>query len=225
VKTLQRTLPDGPDGPGGPGGTDPTWRRALGALAAVPVLALALTACNGDATSAPVTPGAVSSGTGDPGDTGGPAGQKQTRAHLGRVEGRLPQGKRQQVREQVTQAVDAWFDAAYVGGDYPRSDFSTSWPGFTPGAAADARSDKRLMSNVSLGPDIAGVEATARRVDIDVLAVKGHARGATARFVLKFKTSGDVQRKVQISGRLFLTPGSHGGWKIFGYDVTKGRGV
>ena len=57
-----------------------------------------------------------------------------------------------------------------------------------------------------------------------MLAVKGRPSGATARFVLRFATSGDVQRKVEVRGRLFLTPGTDG-WRIFGYDVTKARGA
>ena len=136
--------------------------------------------------------------------------------------GKLPKEKRAKVRQQVAHAVDAWFDAAYVAGDYPRNDFADAWPGFTTGAKADAQSDKALMSNQDIGSEIAGVEATARKVTVDVLAVKGKASGATARFVLKFRTDGDVQRKVEVRGRLFLTPGAEG-WRIFGYDVTKGR--
>ncbi len=122
----------------------------------------------------------------------------------------------------MAHAVDEWFDAAYVGGDYPRTDYSASWPGFTTGAKADAEDDKALMSNQDIGTEVSSVWATARRVSVDVLAVRGHAQGATARFVLKFKTDGDVQRKIEVSGRLFLTP-SPEGWRIFGYDVTKGR--
>ncbi len=57
-----------------------------------------------------------------------------------------------------------------------------------------------------------------------MLAVKGHAAGATARVVLRFRTDGEVQRKVEVRGRLFLTP-TPDGWRIFGYDVTKGRGA
>ena len=126
------------------------------------------------------------------------------------------------MRQQVAHAVDEWFDAAYVGGTYPRDDFAASWPGFTTGAKADASGDKALMSNEDIGSQISSVRATARRVSIDVLAVHGKAQGATARFVLKFKTDGDVQRKIEVNGRLFLTP-SPDGWRIFGYDVTKGR--
>ena len=141
---------------------------------------------------------------------------------MGKVTGQLPQEKRSKVRDQVAHAVDAWFDAAYVGGDYPRNDFADAWPGFTTGAQSEAQGDKALMSNQDIGADIAGVEATARKVTVDVLAVKGKPSGATARFVLKFRTDGDVQRKVEVRGRLFLTPEADG-WHIFGYDVTKGR--
>jgi hypothetical protein len=186
------------------------------------VLAVVLAACSGD--------DADSSGSGDTGDAAGaPAdgatdapAPVETTAMLGKVRGKLPQGKRSKVRQQVAHAVDEWFDAAYVDGDYPRNDFSTSWPGFTTGAKADAEGDKALMSNQDIGSDVSSVRATARRVSVDVLAVHGHAQGATARFVLKFKTDGDVQRKIEVSGRLFLAP-SPDGWRIFGYDVTKGR--
>jgi hypothetical protein len=185
------------------------------------VLALALTlaACSGDPSEPSADPG-----DGDPPASGAadaPAAVETT-SSLGKVTGQLPKAKRPKVRQQVAHAVDAWFDAAYVAGDYPRNDFADAWPGFTTGAKADAQADKALMSNQDIGSEIAGVEATARTVTVDVLAVKGKASGATARFVLKFRTDGDVQRKVEVRGRLFLTPGPEG-WRIFGYDVTKGR--
>ena len=201
----------------------PRHSRALAEAGVLLVLALAVTlaACSGDSSD-------PSAGPGDPGTSEGagatdaPAPPVETEAAMGRVTGQLPQEKRSKVRDQVAHAVDAWFDAAYVGGDYPRDDFADAWPGFTTGAQAEAQGDKALMSNQDIGADIAGVEATARKVTVDVLAVKGKPSGATARFVLKFRTDGDVQRKVEVRGRLFLTPEADG-WHIFGYDVTKGR--
>jgi hypothetical protein len=187
------------------------------------VLAGVLVACSsggGDASSSPAADPGGTSATDGAGTDEPPA--VETRAELGKVRGQLPKEKRSKVRQQVAHAVDAWFDAAYVGGDYPRDDFSASWPGFTTGAKADATGDEALMSNSDIGTQVSTVRATARRVSVDVLAVKGKAEGATARFVLKFKTEGDVTRKVEVSGRLFLTP-SPDGWRIFGYDVTKGR--
>ncbi|HXR45459.1 MAG TPA: hypothetical protein VN759_11655 [Pseudolysinimonas sp.] len=197
--------------------------HALAEAGVLLVLALAVTlaACSGDSSD-------PSAGPGDPGTSEGagatdaPAPPVETEAAMGRVTGQLPQEKRSKVRDQVAHAVDAWFDAAYVGGDYPRNDFADAWPGFTSGAQAEAQGDKALMSNQDIGADIAGVEATARKVTVDVLAVRGKTSGATARFVLKFRTDGEVQRKVEVRGRLFLTPEADG-WHIFGYDVTKGR--
>ena len=194
---------------------------AEGGVLLVLALAVTLAACSGDSSD-------PSAGPDDPGTSEGagatdaPAPPVETEAAMGRVTGQLPQEKRSKVRDQVAHAVDAWFDAAYVGGDYPRDDFADAWPGFTTGAQAEAQGDKALMSNQDIGADIAGVEATARKVTVDVLAVKGKPSGATARFVLKFRTDGDVQRKVEVRGRLFLTPEADG-WHIFGYDVTKGR--
>ncbi len=197
--------------------------HALAEAGVLLVLALAVTlaACSGDSSDPSARPGEP--GISEPaGATDAPAPPVETEAAMGRVTGQLPQEKRSKVRDQVAHAVDAWFDAAYVGGDYPRDDFADAWPGFTTGAQAEAQGDKALMSNQDIGADIAGVEATARKVTVDVLAVKGKPSGATARFVLKFRTDGDVQRKVEVRGRLFLTPEADG-WHIFGYDVTKGR--
>jgi hypothetical protein len=202
----------------------PRTPRSVGLTAALAalLLALGLTACSGgsgDSSGSAAQPADGASSATEATDAPPPLA---TTATLGRVTGKLPKEKRSKVRKQVAHAVDEWFDAAYVGGDYPRNDFATSWPGFTVGAKADAQGDKALMSNQDIGADIDGVEATDRKVTVDVLAVKGHPAGATARFVLKFHTSGDVQRKIEVRGRLFLTPGADG-WRIFGYDVTKGR--
>jgi hypothetical protein len=196
-----------------------TRSRTVHAVVAVVCLALLASGCTGDSSDAPAAP--ADDGTTASEATDSPA-PLETTATLGKVTGKLPKGKRSKARKQVAHAVDAWFDAAYVGGEYPRNDFAAAWPGFTTGAKADAHSDKALMSNQDIGSKVDSVEATVRKVIVDVLAVRGHAQGATARFVLKFRTDGEVQRKVEVRGRLFLTP-SPVGWRIFGYDVTKGR--
>ena len=199
-------------------------RRSELLVVAILSAALSVAACSGDDSDPAATP--PSDGGGASTATDNTPAPVQTTSTMGRVRGQLPQGKRSKVREQVAHAVDAWFDAAYVGGDYPRTDFSDSWPGFTTGAKADAEDDKALMSNFASGRVISSVEALTRKVSVDVLAVQGHARGATARFVLKFRTVGDVkdddvEHKTEVRGRLFLTP-SPDGWRIFGYDVTSG---
>jgi hypothetical protein len=124
--------------------------RALAEAGVLLVLALAVTlaACSGDSDDPSAGPG-----DGDPGSsetagaTEAPPPPVETEATMGKVTGQLPPEKRSKVRQQVAHAVDAWFDAAYVGGDYPRNDFADAWPGFTSGAQAEAQGDKALMSN------------------------------------------------------------------------------
>ena len=145
-----------------------------------------------------------------------------TRGEVAHVYGRLPKQRRAAVRRKVTALVDAWWEAAYLGGDYPRATFPDAFPGFTRGAEARARGDKLLMTNRDIGQRTDSVAARHRHVAMDVLAVKGVARSVTARFVLRFRTAGDeTSHRVQVRGRLFLTR-RHGDWRIFGYDVSKG---
>jgi hypothetical protein len=194
--------------------------RSVPALTATAALIMALTACSGDTSEPDAGPADDPSGSQA---TEGPP-PVETVVSLGRLTGKLAREKRKKTRQKVGEAVDEWFEAAYVGGDYPRNNFADSWPGFTTGAEADAKADKALMSNQDIGARINAVDATTRKVTVDVLAVKGHAVGATARVVLKFSTEGEVQRHVEVRGRLFLT-WTPRGWRIFGYDVTKGRGA
>jgi hypothetical protein len=77
------------------------------------------------------------------------------------------------------------------------------------------------MSNADVGERIEGVEAKRRRVAVDVLAVKQRPVAVTARVLLGFRTTGDVERTVRVQGRLYLTRGGDG-WRVFGYDMTKG---
>lgn len=182
------------------------------------LLALALTtgACSGGDDDDPQTPSTDSSES--PSAEPAPIG---TKASIGKVTGKLTKNQRQYVRETIRDVVDTWFEAAYVGGDYPRNDFHDAFPGFTAGAKTEAHGDRRLMSNAEAGKRIEGVRATRKRVRIDVLAVRRKPVGITARFVLDFKATGKVVRKIEVKGRLFLTNTDHG-WRVFGYDVTRG---
>ncbi|GAA1128598.1 hypothetical protein GCM10009606_05350 [Nocardioides aquiterrae] len=185
-----------------------------GAVAATLGLALAATACSGG-------------GSDDPGDAG-PTGPAQatdhpvtTRVTFGKVTGTLAPQVRDRLAQQVGQVVTRWTEAAYLGGDYPRRDFSDSWPGFTAGAQREAHGDRALMSNEDIGDRIDGVVPHRSVVRLDVLAVKKHPVGITAHVFLGFGTTGDLEKEVRVKGRLFLTP-TDGGWKVFGYDMTKG---
>lgn len=145
----------------------------------------------------------------------------ETTVRPGAVEGALGAPQQSRVVRQVGEVVDGWLDAAYVAGDYPREDFTDAFPGFTSGAAEEAAKDERLMSNADIGPRIDGVVATVRRVRVDLLGVKGEPEGATARVRLVFTTTGELERKVAVTGRLRLTRAGNG-WRVFAYDVAKG---
>ena len=154
-----------------------------------------------------------------------------TASQVAGVYGRLPGPKRAAVRREVVAVLDEWWAAAYLAGDYPRSSFADPFPGFTPGAAAQARQDKLLMTNRDVSEDIDSVIALSQKVKLDVLAVGEQARSVTARFRLRFDTesgdtfdteSGDTVEQVLVSGRVFMTR-RQGKWRIFGYDVTKGE--
>ena len=78
------------------------------------------------------------------------------------------------------------------------------------------------MTNWKWRQRIDGVATTKRQVSLDVLAPHGRAAGVTAYVTLKFTTSGQAEKKVTVTGRLFLTKDAQGTWQIFGYDVSKG---
>ena len=170
---------------------------------------------------------ACSSGSDDSAPTPRPsatvASRPPLKTHLryGAVTGRLPHAARQRVARHLGRVVEGWTAAAYLDGPYPRRSFARAFPGFTPGARADAQHDRRLMSNQDLGGRISGVVPRRQGIVLDVLAVRKHAVGATARVYLRFRTTGHVKRDVRVKGRLFLTP-TKNGWKVFGYDMTKG---
>ena len=189
--------------------------RAALATAASLVLVAGLGACSSDGGSDPdgsePSPESTEAAPGIP-----------TKSTIGFVKGKLQRDRRKQLRLRVTKAVDAWIDAAYVAGDYPRSDFSDAFKVFSKGAATLAKRDKGLMSNAEVGDRVDSVTAKARRLRIDVLADRGKAAGVTARVVILLALDGEVRRTDRIAGRLFL--GYSGtGWQVFGYDVKRGR--
>jgi hypothetical protein len=191
---------------------------ARSGAALVLCLALATSACSGD-----------SSDSGDPPEpaqstaTGG-SFEIRTRTTLAEVTGKLPRRERKRLAANVTKVAQRWFNAAYVGGDYPRSDFQDAFPGFTPGARAEARRDRMLLTNKSIGSRVDDVTPTRSRLWLDVLAVRKRAVGVTTRFALGFRTDGKVSRDFTVTGRLLMTR-TKGGWRIFGYDVARGRGA
>ena len=144
-----------------------------------------------------------------------------TKVGIHRVHGRLPVARRKAVRAQVGKVVDRWWEAAYLGGSYPRTSFPAAFPGFTAAAEKRARADKALLTNRTAGPRIDSVTPRKRTVTLDILASGGQARAVTARFVLTFDPSGPRTGTTTVRGRLFLTR-PRGAWRVFGYDVAKG---
>jgi hypothetical protein len=191
----------------------PSWRTST--ATALLVLALAAGGCSGgddgDDASAPSSPTT----------TAQPAPPEvKIRARVATVAGELPRQRRKVVARDVGKVVDRWFEAAYLGGDYPRSSFAHSWPGFTVGARDLARRDRKLTSNAVLGSRTEDVRAIAKDVRIDVFSPKRKPAGATARFRLVFRTTGYAERRVRVSGRLVLTR-VKGTWRVFGFDVQR----
>ena len=145
----------------------------------------------------------------------------ETTSKIHRVFGRLPDKRRKAVRHQVGAVVDRWWEAAYLGGSYPRSRFPDAFPGFTDGAEKLARADKALLTNQTQGLRIDSVTAQSRKVSLDILATGRRARSVTAHMKLRFETAGEKAGTTVVRGRLFLTY-KRGAWRIFGYDVSKG---
>ncbi|WP_372727344.1 hypothetical protein [Nocardioides sp.] len=181
-------------------------------MAILLALVLAGSACSGDAEKSATPSTSPSAESGPPPVT--------TRITLGKTTGKLSTAEKRKLKRAVGTKVDGWLDAAYLEGDYPRKDFADAFPGFTRGARADARRDKDLMSNHDIGRRVDVVQATRRRVRVDALVVDGRAVGSTARVILEFRTDGEVAKKFEVRGRLFLSRPD--GWRIFGYDITKG---
>lgn len=191
-------------------------RRSGGALAALAAVLLVagLAGCSGDEESKSSDAEQAAPSSAEP--------SVPTKASFGKVRGNLPKGRRGEIKKSITATVDGWLDAAYVGGDGPRPELGKAFPRFSKGAAALARRDAGLMSNSGLGDSVEAVEAKSRRLMIDVLAVQGRPVGVTARFVLVQKLTGERDRTERIAGRLLLDR-LNGSWRIFGYDVTRGK--
>jgi hypothetical protein len=184
-------------------------------------VALVAGGCGGSDSSSP--------GAGQSSASPGGIAPMATTLKLGRVVGDLKKkyhkrfkSHEKSLRTDVGQAVDSWLDGGFVGVSYPRTDFSSAFSGFTAKAKHDAQAQQKLMTNWKWRKHIDGVTTTKRRVSLDVLAPHGKAAGVTAHVLLKFTTSGQAEKKVTVTGRLFLTRDAKGAWQIFGYDVSKG---
>jgi hypothetical protein len=197
--------------------TGSSWARRCAGLVLVLLVPMSATACQ-SASQPSAAPERLSRNDAQATLASHPA---PTATKIHRVYGRLPDARRKVVRTQVGKVVDRWWDAAYLGGSYPRSTFASAFPGFTDGAERRARSDKALLTNQTQGPRIDSVRAERRSLALDILATGKQARTVTAHFLLRFETSGEKSATTTVRGRLFLIH-KRGAWRIFGYDVAKG---
>lgn len=191
-------------------------RPALAAASMLLCLSLGATACSNDEAG-----GSDDTSSQPPLPSGEPSTFSiETHTTMGRVVGKLPKKERKQLKGAITPVVQRWFNAAYVGGDYPRKNFNDAFPGFTSGARDEAFHDRKLMSNRDIGDRISGVTPTKSELSLDVLAVGKGPVAVTTHFRLGFKTKGDLVKRVHVRGRLLLTR-SKTGWRIFAYHVAK----
>ena len=191
--------------------------RGLPAVAALVAAAL-VGGCTGD--SEPTTKPSPSS---SPTASATPPAPKSVplKVVVTRVSGKLPEKSRPALEANVGKVVSAYVDGAFLGGDYPRSDFGGAYGAFTSGAAGDARRDADLLTNRELGPSTESVRASRRTAYLSVLAPYKVAAGVTAKVDLVFVVDrGDqTAQRVRLAGRLLLTRNKSNGWSIFGYDL------
>jgi hypothetical protein len=190
-------------------------RRVVAVTAALAALSLA--ACSGDEEPAPTSEPTASFGE----PSAAPTLEVEPVVKPGSIVGRLARKDRRRVVEAVSGVAVRYLRAAYLTGDYPRTSFGDAFAVFTPGAARAARADRTLLTNVGVGKRVEEVTAARLGVTVDVLAVDGGARAATAHVKLVFRTTGGYDKRVQVQGRLRMTK-QDGRWTVFAYEMSKG---
>lgn len=139
-----------------------------------------------------------------------------------RVSGRLSSHARRALEANLKPVLSRYLDTAYLGGGYPRSDFSKAYASFTPAVRSQARRDGWLLTNRSLGPTTTAVTPRKQAAYLSVLAPYKVAAGVTARLDLSYVADrGDRPAKaVAVKGRLMLTRRGNS-WAIFAYDLSR----
>jgi hypothetical protein len=141
-----------------------------------------------------------------------------------RVAGTLAAKDRAALTSHVGRTISRYFDAAYLHGRYPRSDFGNALPTFSRAAVRKAKADERMLTNAALGSTTTSVTARKESAYLAVLAPYKVAAGVTARIQLVYVAhrGAKAAKRVEVTGRLLLTRRRHrGGWQIFGYDVAR----
>lgn len=140
-----------------------------------------------------------------------------------RVSGKLKKSTLRSLEHNIGRTIGGYWDAAYLGGKYPRRNFDNAFSTFTSGAEQQARQDRAFTTNAGLGASTEAVAPKQKQAWVSVLAPHKVAAGVTARIHLVYLVDrGEATwKRVTISGRLLLTKKKSGGWQIFGYDVAR----
>ena len=201
-------------------------KRRLTAAACSLILGLGLSGCSGDDSS----PQPMGPATSTPLSTAAGATLSLKDAPLvvkiRSTVGRLSHDRRSSVKASAGRVINAWLEAGFIGGDYPRSDFASAYRHFTVGAARSAKRDRALLTNVALGRQLVDVAAKRRAVKLSVLAAHRRPQGASARVYLRLAGVRDDGSVVylSVSGDLYLTRTVGDAWKIFGFDLHRSVG-
>lgn len=196
-------------------------RRAWAAMLCT--AALVTSACTPDAEPEPETPAVES----PPASEGAPSTIEPrpvpASVRVTRVIGRMKAKDRDVLERKVGSVVSAYFDDAFLGGEYPRSTFDDAFGTFSRGAASQAAKQRELLTNQELGPTTVSVTPRRQSAYLSVLAPHKVAAGVTARVDLRYLVdrADEPDMSVTVKGRLMLTREKSGGWQIFGYDLTR----
>lgn len=204
-----------------PPGNGPVRRLAATLLCGLLVATTA--ACSGDDDPAPA-PAVQDTPTPSEGSTSTlEAKPVPAEVRVTRVAGRMRPKDQDVLAARIGAVVSSYFEDAFLGGEYPRTDFDGAFATFTGGAADQAQRDRDLLTNAALGPTTESVVARRQTAYLSVLAPHRVAAGVTARVHLRFVADrGDEpDQEVTVKGRLMLTRTNDGDWTIFGYDLTQ----
>jgi hypothetical protein len=147
------------------------------------------------------------------------------RVQVTHVAGRLSGARRAVLARRVRGMLAVYVDAAFLRSDYPATRLSGVARPFARALAPDVRRDRTLLTNAALAPSTRSVRSTRRTAYLSVLAPHGSPSGATAAVHLVFLVDRGDRRaqRVDLSGRLLLSPDASHRWRIFGYELHRSQ--
>ena len=147
------------------------------------------------------------------------------RVEVTHVAGKLSGKRRAVLAAHVRRTLSSYVDEAFLRTDYPAARFAGVPSPFTHTLASAVRRDRELLTNAPLAASTRSVRAARRTAYLSVLSQHGSPAGVTAAVDLVFAVDrGDRPgQRVELKGRLMLTPAPGTGWRIFGYDLARSQ--